>query len=107
LDVEQRLDFCVGPSAAGCNDNTVGSSEIRIINTIPYAEAGNALRLSYSIYGVSNFKGTWTRNSTTTTIASTAFAGGLVSPWMLRPGGTNYSAAIPANVGTSTFTFVS
>lgn len=105
LDVEQRLDFCVGPSAAGCNDNTIGASEIRIVNTIPYAEAGNALRLSYSIYGVANFRGSWTRNSTTSTVASAAFSGGLVSPWMLRPGGTNYSTAIPANVGTSSFIF--
>lgn len=107
LDVEQRLDFCVGPTAQGCNDASVGAAEIRIVNTIPYAEAGNALRLSYSIYGVSNFSGTWTRNSTVTTIASTAFSGGLVSPWMLRPGGRNYtSAPIPNDVGTSTFKFV-
>lgn len=105
LDVEQRLDFCVGPTADGCNDNTVGANEIRITNTIPYAEAGNALRLSYSIYGVSSFKGTWRRNSTTTTINTTAFSGGLVSPWMLRPGGQNYSSNPPASVGTSTFTF--
>lgn len=106
LDVEQRLNFCVGPTASGCNDASVGASEIKIVNTIPYAEAGNALRLSYSIYGVSSFSGTWIRNSSTTTIPSTSFSGGLVSPWMLRPGGTNYANTIPANVGASTFKFV-
>lgn len=107
LDVAQQLDFCVGPTATGCNDAAVGDNEIRIRNTIPYAQAGNALRLSYSIYGVTSYKGNWTRNNFTTTINATAFAGGLASPWMLRPGGRNYAVLpIPADVGTSTFTFI-
>jgi type IV pilus assembly protein PilY1 len=123
LDVAQQLDFCVGPSADGCNDANVGASEIRIKNTIPYAEAGNALRLSYAIYGVQSYSGTWSRSGTTNTIAAgTAFTGGVVTPWMLRPGGDlcprpgstnkscNYSAntesEIPAAVGKSTFKFV-
>lgn len=104
LDVEQRLDFCVGPTSQGCNDSTIDEAEIRIRNTIPYAEAGNALRLSYSIYGVNNYRGHWIRNGRTD-VAAHRFDGGLAIPWMLRPGGTNYSAAIPNNVGESTFIF--
>lgn len=107
LDVEQQLDFCVGPTAQGCNDNSVGANEIRIKNTIPYAQASNVLRLSYSIYGVSSFKGSWKRNNITTNIPSQGFLGGLVDPWMIRPGGQDYtSLPIPDNVGESTFTFV-
>lgn len=106
LDVEQRLDFCVGPTANGCNDPLVLDNQIQITNTIPYAEAGNALRLSYSIYGVNGYTGSWTRITTTpNTVDKPNWVGGIVSEWMVRPGGQNYSSNPPLTVGTSKFTF--
>lgn len=92
LDVEQRLDFCVGPTVEGCNQSGVRDDEIKILNTTPYAAAGNALRLSYSIYGVDQFDGYTILNKVEYPVSTTVTSGGIVKPWMIRPGNANYAA---------------
>jgi len=104
LDAAQRLQFCVG-SACGSSSG-VGSSEIRITQTVVSAQAGFPLQFSYSIYGVTNERGQF-NNNPTQTIASTAYTGGTVTPWVQRPGGVNYNInnTIPNTVGNSVLMF--
>lgn len=87
LDIVQRLEFCVGSACS----SAVGSNQVKITSSTPYAAAGNALRLSYSVSG-------------------TASSDGIVTPWALRPGGSNFDRlnsndSIPGNVTSVTTTF--
>ncbi len=89
LDIVQRLEFCVGTAC----DSPVAPNQITIESSTPYAAAGNALRLSYSISG-------------------TASSDGIVAPWALRPGGKNFDGlnaadATPAGVTSEATTFTS
>lgn len=104
LDAAQHISFCVGSACSPAID----PDELRIINTVPYAAAGNEMHLSYSIYGVSaavtggiylgatsvTGAGVFQRNGVdlaiTTPINYTTFGGGLFTPWTVRPGGQNY-----------------
>lgn len=114
LDAAQRISFCVG---AACNPS-IAAGKIQFISTTPYAAAGNEMHLSYSIYGVSHMEGgiyTGTREvsasgvftrdgvaisaANTNTIARTAFGGGLVTPWTVRPGGQDYTTLAGAGSG--------
>lgn len=133
LDAGQQISFCVG---AACNDSTnVSANQIRIISTVPYSAAGNAMHLGYSIYGVSSptvaeyFEGAtvyegggvaaqnsgaivFKRGATTLNamVGHEAFAAGWsggVIPWMVRPGGQNSTtlATVGANVEASKIIF--
>jgi len=87
LDIVQRLTFCVGSACA----SSVNSNQIQIMSSTPYAAAGNALRLSYSVSG-------------------TASSDGIVTPWALRPGGSNFDRlnsndSVPGDVTSVTTTF--
>ena len=103
LDTAQRISFCVGASCSPAIDD----DKIQISNTVAMAAAGNALRMSYSIYGVSHERGNLLVNPVRA--IDQDFGGGIVSPWTIRPGNVNYSlgAAIPATVGSSLITFTS
>lgn len=87
LDGAQRISFCVGSACTPA----IGNNQIRLVSSVPYANAGNNLRFSYTVTGTTN--------------------DGLVTPWSLRPGGNNFDAlktppdAIPAAVTTTTNTF--
>ncbi len=51
MDAVQRIHFCVGPIA--CKDSTVGSSQIKITNTIPYWATGTSrMDMSFIIQGI-------------------------------------------------------
>lgn len=55
LDVSQRIDFCIGTACGtGYDDN-----KIKLTTILPSFAAGNQLRLSYSIYGVSHAAGSF------------------------------------------------
>ncbi|VUD52897.1 Type IV pilus biogenesis factor PilY1 [Thalassocella blandensis] len=87
FDGAQRLEFCVGSACTVNNgDPAVGMNQVRITNTVPYANAGNNLRFSYTVTGSGN--------------------DGMNNSWAVRPGGTNYDALdnpsqIPSNVGST------
>lgn len=87
FDGAQRLEFCVGSACAlAQGEAAVGTNQVRIINTVPYARAGNNLRFSYTVTG--------------------STADGMNNSWAVRPGNTNYDALdnpnnIPSNVGNT------
>jgi type IV pilus assembly protein PilY1 len=90
LDAAQRIEFCVG---SACSP-VINSNNIYIRNTVPYAVAGNALRFSYSIYGVSGRTGTVYKSvseTSDTDVTSATFGGGLITDWIIRPGSNNDS----------------
>jgi type IV pilus assembly protein PilY1 len=106
LDAAQRIEFCVG---AACNP-AIDTGKIFIRNTVPYAVAGNSLRFSYSIYGVNGWAGTVFRSTseTSNTSLTGVFDGGLVQPWIIRPGNNNDNAldgALDPDFGRSEITF--
>ena len=87
LDVIQRLEYCVGSACSPA----LSSNQIKIKSSTPYAFAGNSLRLSYTISGTSS-------------------SDGIVTPWALRPGGSNFDGLnagdpTPAGVTSEETTF--
>lgn len=87
LDVSQKVDFCIGTACGG----GVNVDEIRLTTTMPSAAAGFHLRVSYSIYGVTEAKGTFnttvngktsTRTPLNNVVNITNFPGGLFQPYV-------------------------
>lgn len=107
LDAAQRIEFCVGTACVPAIDN----NKIYIRNTIPYAVAGNALRFSYSIYGISGRTGTVYKSSSETSntnVTNATFGGGLITDWIIRPGSKNddnMTNGLDSNYGSSNITF--
>lgn len=94
FDGAQRIAFCVG---SACGGTSVGANQIKIVNSVPYAYAGNTLHFSYNIAGVGPVVTTKviSKQSATPPVSTDSnlsdFAGGILTPWADRPGGQNFS----------------
>jgi type IV pilus assembly protein PilY1 len=78
LDVSQQIDFCIGTACGAAYP----SDQIKLTTILPSFAAGNQLRLSYSIYGVSHAAGSFNLPPSNRGLYTfdVNFPGGLFSP---------------------------
>ena len=53
MDTISRIQYCVGPSAAGCNDGTVSASQMKIMVSAVQSATGSVMELGYTVSGSS------------------------------------------------------
>lgn len=99
MDTIARIEYCVGPSAAGCNTGAVASNQMRITVSAVQSATGSGMELGYTVSGSSadgtvfpiKIPGTATCNPTTTGNANDNFFSLLTTPASSRPA-TAYSS---------------
>lgn len=54
MDTVARIQYCVGPSAAGCNDGAVASNQIRVTVAAMQSATGSGMELGYTVSGTTS-----------------------------------------------------
>ena len=53
MDTISRIQYCVGPSAEGCNDGAVSTSQMKIMVSAVQSATGSVMELGYTVSGSS------------------------------------------------------
>lgn len=93
MDTIARIQYCVGPSPAGCNDEAVAANQLRVTVAAVQSATGSVMELGYTVSGSSSdgtffpikIPGTATCNPTTTGNANDNYFSLLTTPYSSRP----------------------